>query len=139
MKIQLKKEISPESRNTGPGFTLLEVMVALAVLTISLTSIYKMHSQTLMMSEKARFYNLAPVLAESKLSEIQRQGIDESTDNSGDFGQNYPYYTWTVKMEQVTSELLEMQQHHLMRIEITVSKNNEHTYNLRTYRFYVEE
>jgi general secretion pathway protein I len=120
------------------GFTLMEVMVALAILAIALTSIYRLHSQTLTMSYQARFYSQAPLLAEAKLAEVERQGIKESTDNSGDFGESYPNYTWAVTIEEVSSDLIKESRYHLVRIEVTISQNEENTYTLRTYRFYAD-
>ena len=120
------------------GFTLIEVLVALSVLTIALTGIYRLHSQTMMMSSKARFYTLAPTLGQSKLAEMDRSGIKESTDGAGDFGQAYPGYGWTVRIEEMPSELLRDKPYHLVRIEITVTRDDEDSYNLRTYRFFAE-
>ena len=120
------------------GFTLIEVLVALVVLTIALTSIYRLQSQTMMMSGKARFYSLAPSLAQSKLAEIERRGIKESSGGSGDFGQQYPGYTWSASLEEMPSELLQDKPYHLVRIEITVGRDDEDTYNLRTYRFFAD-
>ena len=118
------------------GFTLLEVMVALAILAITLTSIYQLHSQTLMMSATARFYNQAPALATARLAEIERRGISEGNDGSGDFGQSYPGYAWTSTFENVASDLVENGSYQLTRIDITVAYNDELTYHLRTYRFH---
>lgn len=120
------------------GFTLMEVMVALAILAIALTSIYRLHSQTLTMSYQARFYNQAPLLAEAKLSEMERQGIKDSADNSGDFGERFPNYSWKTRIEEVSSDLIKESRYHLVRIDITVTQNEENTYTLRTYRFYAD-
>jgi general secretion pathway protein I len=124
--------------NKPHGFTLIEVLVALAVLTISLTSVYRLHSQTLVMSGKSRFYSLAPALAQSKLSEMERQGIKESSDGTGDFGQDFPGYDWSVRIEEVPFELLQNQPYHLVRIDVTINKDDEDRYQLQTYRFFAE-
>jgi general secretion pathway protein I len=125
--------------NAVRGFTLLEVMVALAILSIALTSVYRLHSQTLTMSARARFYSQAPLLAQQKLSEIERQGVKNSQGGSGDFGQAYPHYTWTVQIEEMQSEtLLKDRKYHLARIEVSVAQDEDETYHLRTYRFYVD-
>ena len=120
------------------GFTLLEVMVALAILSIALTSIYRLHGQTMDLSSRARFYSQAPLLAQGKLSEIEREGIAEARDDSGDFEEAYPDYTWSVDVEDVQSELLKGDNYHLIRLDITVSQGAEADYHLRTYRFYAE-
>ncbi|MGD9187427.1 MAG: prepilin-type N-terminal cleavage/methylation domain-containing protein [Desulfobacteraceae bacterium] len=128
---------------TGPGgFTLLEVMVALAVLATTLTVIYQLHGQTMMISSNARFYNLAPMLAQAKLSEVELSTYKELTESSGDFGEDYPGFQWSVRIEDAASDmledLLEAKPYHFTRIEIVVSNDDESTYNLRTYRFFVD-
>ncbi len=124
--------------NQKRGFTLLEVLVAMAVLAITLTSIYGLHAQTLMMSTQARFYQQAPLLALAKLSELERQGISEATGGSGDFGQDYPNFTWSLSIEEVPTDLLEQKKQHLVRIDLTIMQDETESYQLRTYRFYVE-
>ena len=113
-------------------------MVALAVLAIALTSIYRLQGQTMMMSASARFYSLAPQLTRIKLAEIERQEFKDIVNGTGDFGQDFPGYTWTLEIEDTASDLITSKQYHLARIDITVSKNEENSYQLRTYRFYVD-
>ena len=48
------------------GFTLLEVMVAVAIVAIALSAVYKLYSQAFDMNQSARFYTTATLLAESK-------------------------------------------------------------------------
>lgn len=81
------------------GFTLLEVLVAMAILTIALTSIFKLHGQTMVMSGKARFLTLAPQLAQAKLAEIEGQPFEDIGDGSGDFGKDHPNYQWKLSIE----------------------------------------
>ncbi len=126
-------------RVTGPrGFTLLEVMVALAVLATTLTVIYQLHGQTMMISASARFYNLAPMLAQAKLSELEQGTYAQLAESSGDFGEDYPGYQWSVQIEDVASDLIEAKKNHFTHIEIVVSNDDGSSYNLRTYRFYVD-
>ncbi|MEJ2038346.1 MAG: prepilin-type N-terminal cleavage/methylation domain-containing protein [Desulfosarcinaceae bacterium] len=124
------------------GFTLLEVMVALAILAITLTSIYRLHAQTMVMSARARFYSQAPMLAQAKLAEMERKGIENSEDASGDFGDEHPGYSWSVRIEDANgaliSEFLKDGQQHLVRIDVTITLGEEDTYALRTYRYYSE-
>jgi general secretion pathway protein I len=125
-------------RRCAPGFTLIEVLVALSIIAITLTAVYRLQSDTFRMSSDARFYTLAPMLAKSKLAEIEQQGFKNATDGSGDFGQEYPEYTWSVRMEDLRSDLIKSPKHHLTRIDLTIAQNEELTYELRTYRFYVD-
>jgi general secretion pathway protein I len=107
-------------------------------LATTLTVIYQLHGQMMMISSNARFYNLAPMLAQAKLSEVEQSAYKELAESSGDFGEDYPGFQWSVQIEDVPSDLLEAKQYHLIRIEIVVSHDDESTYNLRTYRFFVD-
>lgn len=111
--------------------------MALAILSIALTSIYRLHSQTMDMSARARFYDQAPLLAQAKLSEIERQEIKNASDGSGDFGESHPGYTWSVSIEEIPSDLLKSREYHLVRLDINIALEKD-TFQLRTYRFYVD-
>ncbi len=118
------------------GFTLLEVMIALAIMSIVLVSVYRMHSQSLTMNAAARFYTLAPILAQQKMAELQTQSTGGFPVDSGDFGEQYPGYSWQASLADVPSEVLGEVADDLNRIDITVSFNDDQfSYNLRTYRF----
>ena len=112
-------------------------MVALAVLAITLTSIYRLQGQTMIMSASARFYSLAPQLARIKLAEVERQEFNDITGGSGNFGEDFPGYSWQVAVEDLPSDLITGSHYHLARIAITVS-DEDNSYQLRTYRFYVD-
>jgi general secretion pathway protein I len=132
------KNRQPETRNRRPdsGFTLLEVMVAVAIMGIVLVSVYKMHSQTLAMNTEARFYTHAPLLAQSKLAELEANSEEEITGDSGDFGENFPGYIWKITAEDINIEALGETSNDLKRIDVSVSYNNEEfVYRFRTYRF----
>ena len=125
-------------RTAKAGFTLIEVLVALAILVIALTSVYRLQSLTFAMSADARFSSLAPKLAQERLAAIEREGLKNAMDGTGDFGQDYPGYSWTVRVEEVESDLIKSPRQHLTRIDVTVDRNKERQYDLRTYRFYTE-
>jgi general secretion pathway protein I len=135
---------SPALNRPDNGFTLIEVLVALVIITVAMTSVYRLQGDTLRMSTDKRFYSLAPKLAKGKLAEIESQGLKNAADGSGDFGQEFPGYTWTTRLEDVQSELMtEMAQksqtrQRLTRIEVTIALNEKIKYELRTYRFHVD-
>ncbi len=82
------------------AFTLLEVMAALAMMSIVLVSVYKMHSQTIRMSEMVKFYTLAPMLAQSKMAEFDTKPPKDQDSGSGNFGYQYPGYRWEIAVEE---------------------------------------
>ena len=125
-----------DDHKTASGFTLLEVMIAMAIMAIVLVSVYRMHSQTLTMNMAARFYTQAPMLAQSKLAQMESASSGEITGDSGDFGEMFPGYTWSISTDEVSSEALGEIATDLKRIDMKVSFNDdEYIYDVRTYRF----
>jgi general secretion pathway protein I len=126
----------PGLSRTAFGFTLLEVMIALAVMSIVLVSVYRMHSQSLTMNTAARFYTLAPLLAQNKLAELETLSSDGFPDDSGDFGEQYPGYSWQTSLTDVSSEVLGEVADDLKRVDLTITyNNNQFSHSIRTYRF----
>jgi len=126
----------PGFSQTALGFTLLEVMIALAVMSIVLVSVYRMHSQSLTMNTAARFYTLAPLLAQNKMAELETLSSGGFPDDSGDFGEQYPGYSWRTSLAEVSAEVLGEVADDLKRIDLTISyNNNQFSHSLRTYRF----
>jgi general secretion pathway protein I len=118
------------------GFTLLEIMVSLAVIALVLVSIYRLHAQTIAMNVDARFYATAPFLAQWKISELEDKTGKELVDDSGDFGVDHPGYNWTVKVQEVESEPLGDYAKNLIKIDVAVSLNDTGmSYGVRTYRW----
>ena len=131
-----KHHIGGSYQSTAAGFTLLEVMVAMAIMAIVLVSVYRMHSQTLTMNTAARFYTQAPMLAQSKLAQLESASAGTIVGDSGDFGDKFPGYSWSISTDEVSSETLGEFAADLKRIEMTVAFNSdEYVYNVRTYRF----
>jgi general secretion pathway protein I len=117
------------------AFTLLEVMVAMAIMAIVLVSVYRMHSQTLTMNTASRFYTQAPMLGQSKLAQLEIGSSGLASGDSGDFGDKFPGYSWSVTVEEVAIEALGEVANDFKKIDLTVSINNdEYIYSIRAYR-----
>ena len=118
------------------GFTLLEIMVAVSIIAIVLVSIYKMQAQTISMNYEARFYATAPLLAQFKMTEQETKSLEDLTSDSGNFGDDFPGYSWSMAVDDVESEALGNTAKDLKKIDVTILLNDdEFTYSLRTYRF----
>ena len=123
----------PINHSDHRGFTLLEIMVAIPIIAIVLIAIYKLHSQTIAMSNMSRFYTMAPLLAQHKLSEITITSSEKASD-SGTFGDKFSGYHWRMDIADVESEVLGNAAENLKRIDINIIFNeNEFSYNFRTY------
>jgi general secretion pathway protein I len=121
--------------NKYRGFTLLETMVAVSVIAIVLVSIYQLHIRTISMNIDAKFYAVAPLLAQQKLAEMELSPLSEASDDSGDFGENFPGYTYKIQVGNIKSDLLGSVMEDIKQIDINIGFNSdEFTYHVRVYR-----
>jgi len=107
------------------GFTLLEVMVSVSIIAIVLVSILRLQGQSITMNETIRFYTIAPLLADSKISEIRLNPSNFDLSSSGDFGDEYPGYTWNVQIEELKINVIESPELTLKKIDVFISLNND--------------
>ncbi len=101
------------NRHDGRGFTLLEVMVAVAILAIALVAILKANVQSLDALVETRERTTVSLLAASKMAEIESVGAAEWSQFRGDFGEDYPRFSWQVETAPTEVE-------GLMRVTVTV-------------------
>ncbi len=133
-RTELTRKGSPEC-----GFTLMEVMVALSVLAIALTAIYRMHTQTLFMDARGRFDTVATLLMDQKLADIDTIELKDLSGDSGDFGDASPGYAWQIQTEDVSSDLLKEDGPTLKRFTVTISRDGEASvFKIDTYRLLYE-
>ena len=124
-------------RTAIAGFTLLEVLTAITIIAIVMVSIYRLHSQTLLMTQRGRFYALAPRLAALKAEEIASADQGFESASSGAFGEDFPGYAWEAVREPISSEILGEQSEALQRISVTVTAPGaELSYTLTTCRLF---
>ena len=121
-----------QSRHSG--FTLLEVMIAMAMLAIVLVTAFQSQSQSISMASESRFETTAPLLAQSKMAEIEAMKMSDVNAGEGDFGEKFPDYAWRVEVSDTEFEALK-------KIEVQVTSSalkSRNTYRLVLYRFVVE-
>ena len=94
------------SKGRRNGFTLLEVMIAVAILSIALVAVYKSQSQSVAMSTNARFLTSSTLLAQMKMAELDSLDAKEIAEGQGDFGDSFPDYAWRVKISDTEIFLL---------------------------------
>ena len=127
-----------EKKRKSFGFTLLEVMVAMAIIAIALTAVLGSQSQSVSLASEAKFNTTAPLLAQSKIAEIEVAEQSDLAGDSGDFGEDFPGYTWELSVEDIVFEEPENVSDLLKRIDLKVSWGEEelYQYRLRLYRFF---
>ncbi len=90
------------------GFTLVEVMIAVIIMTGVIVSVNAVWSGNLMRVRRANMYSNMAFLLEQKMAEVEvlyrGKPLDEIPDeDSGDFGADFAEYSW-----QITSQEFEM-------------------------------
>jgi general secretion pathway protein I len=128
---------TPRQRSLAAGgFSLLEVLVALVLVAIVLISVYRLYSQSILMDRMARFDTVAPQLARLKLAELERADPGELQGGEGDFGVDFPGYTWRAAVEASAGEAFGPPGRDLMRIDLSVALGGGSLFTVRTYRYY---
>lgn len=119
------------------GFTLLEVMVAIAILSIALVAVYGSQSQSVSLASEAKLKTTAPLLAQAKIAEIEETEARDLTSSSGDFGEDFPGYRWEVTVRDVPFFGEQEALKHLKRVDLTIyyAAWEEDVYKLRLFRF----
>ncbi len=108
------------------GFTLLEVMIAVAILAITLVTVYRSQSQSISMVSSSRFLTTVSLLAQGRMARIDAADPREVVSAKGNFGEEFPDYAWQVEVGDVEEIPL------LKRIALTVTNDRMTTNN--TYR-----
>jgi len=81
------------------GFTLVELLTALAIVAIVLPAVVQGVILCLDLSVHARMQAQAASLAQMKLSELAATRMIDQSVRSGDFGQQWPQYVWIATTE----------------------------------------
>lgn len=118
------------------AFTLLDVLIAVSIIGIALTTLFSSQSQSLSLAIESKFNTTASMLANLKLAELE--SMEELFDDDGDFGEEFPGLKYKVEIKDIDageSELLSKLQEILQRIDITVSQGDSDVY-LYQIRFY---
>jgi len=76
------------------GFTLLEVMIAVALIAIALVTLIGAQAQSVSMATASRFDAMASLLAQWKLTELSLVDFAQLTGGTGNFGEDYPHFSW---------------------------------------------
>lgn len=118
------------------GFTLLEVMIAVAIIAIAVVSLLGAQSQSVSLVAGTKFDTTASLLAQWKMSDLLLQDFDQLADDQGNFGEDYPQFYWKVQVSELGEgdTGLKGLDDRLKSLDIVVSSHdNEHMrYSLRT-------
>lgn len=112
----MKTKNRAKYQRQASGFTLIEVMIAMAILAIALVAVFQSQSQSVSMETRSRFITTASLLAQSKMAEIEMAGLENFSATQGDFGDQFPDYSWTARIKDTEVEIMK-------RAEVIVANN----------------
>jgi general secretion pathway protein I len=112
-------------------------MMAVSIIAIALTAVLGSQSQSVSLAGEAKFKTTAPLLAQTKMAEMEAMKPADLASDSGDFGDDFPGYTWTVTVGDVMFGSSVIGSDYLRQIDLTVSwgQGEMYQYDLRLYRF----
>ena len=107
-------------KSKSKGFTLLEIIISMGIITIALLAVFKLQAMNLDVQSEAQFITIANLLARDRLSYIQSQAILTDGTSSGDFGEDFPSFTF----QEEISEIADMEHLFKVRVSIILEKDN---------------
>lgn len=128
---------SPEKGAAGSsGFTLLEVMIAVALIAIALVTLIGAQGQSVAIATGSRFDVIASLLAQWKLTDLHLQDGGQLASEAGRFGEEYPAFFWKTEVRELTEQETGIKgaEGLLKLVELTVATDQEpdRRYTLRT-------
>jgi general secretion pathway protein I len=92
------------------GFTLLEVMIALAIIGIALVTLIGLQTRTIQLAERQQRVTQATLLAQEKMTEIEidRQSLSGSGGREGQFDAPFELYRWAIELGPTPLPTIEM-------------------------------
>jgi prepilin-type N-terminal cleavage/methylation domain-containing protein len=102
----MRRNLSMWPRRAG-GFTFIELLATMALLAIALPSIMDGVSLSLATAGYARSQAQAASLCQGKLQELLAAQQWRQTQQSGDFGEEYPGFAWTATVNDYDGVSLE--------------------------------
>lgn len=102
LNIPTSNTLTKDRTNSNSGFTLLEVMVAIAILATSMVVLLQVHGSAINLSDSSRKMSIAASLSRDMMTEFEMQGFPSPGSENGDFEKWYPSlypdYRWEIEV-----------------------------------------
>ena len=88
----------PKKSQCG-GFTLLEIMIALAIVSIAMVSLLSLANRSIGVHDRLQRITAATLLAQGKMAETElsaRHGALQEAEVQGEFSEPYTAYRWQI-------------------------------------------
>jgi len=80
--------------NNCRGFTLLEVMIALAIVSIALVAMLGLTQRNILVNDRLQLMTQATILAKQKMAEIENDILNSLDRNRGEFPSPNQQFSW---------------------------------------------
>ncbi len=118
------------------GFTLLEVVIALGLLTTALLAVFRLQAQNIDLQYEAQFVTIANQLARDRVARIQASGALTEGTASGDFGEAHPDFFYREEISRVP----DMDTLYKIRLSVVLERGaTVKDLSLETYLFRAEQ
>ena len=112
------------------GFSLIEVLVAVVLLSVGLVGIMEGITLTLASSRDEELHTVAVMLAEGHLEQLRSDGFLFEGEDDGDFGADFPRFRWRRKIEETSLSGL-----HDVSVSVELAETEHVLYQLITQIF----
>jgi prepilin-type N-terminal cleavage/methylation domain-containing protein len=90
------------ARARSRGFSLLEVLIAVAILAMALAAVLRMNAMNQQALIESRLLTTVSLLAASKCAELESVGLDKLAPGEGSFEGEYADFGWHVEIHSLT-------------------------------------
>ena len=109
-----------KSGKKDEGFTLLEVVISLGLISIALLAVFHLQAQNLDLQSEAQFMTIAKGLGQERMSQITSRETLSAGTSSGDMGEDFPDFTYREEI----SEVMELENLFKVRVGIILEREN---------------
>ena len=96
------------------GFTFLEVVISMALISIALLAVLRLHGISMDLQSEAQFLTTASYLAQDRISRIQAEDKLEPGSASGGFGEDFPSFRYLEEISKIENT------DHFYKVEISI-------------------
>lgn len=122
------------------GFTLIEMMVAMAIIATVMVALFRMQSGTISLAGADDFQTTARYLAARALAQIELSMNDPG--DKGEFGQAFEGYAWYCEVTDVNTRFSDIMPDladkagTLKKIDLTITRQQgNRSYHVETFRY----
>jgi prepilin-type N-terminal cleavage/methylation domain-containing protein len=121
---------APRVFGCSRAFSLIEVMIALLILGVALVGFVQATTTAVSSSKESEIQTTAALLASGRIEKLQADGDLEDGDSNGDWGDDFPNYSYTQTISPTDVRGL-----HEVRVTIENPNTGKQLYELRTMLF----